>query len=382
MKFSEIIEVLFTLREEGAKDLARPFSEALLHPHRAYPTIHVAGTNGKGSVCHKIAKALSLSGYRVGLYTSPHIHSYCERIAINEVPISESRVVEGLQTLFELSQRESWRPGFFLFTTFLAFEYFRQEKVDVAVIETGIGGRYDATNIILPILSVITSIGKDHEALLGEGVENIAREKAGIIKKNIPVVVGPRARLDPIFQEAKSVGAPLHLVCERGGFYDDENRAVAQEALRHLHKSFNLSESAVHQGLSERPFFRFMKKGRVLFDVAHNGHGFQRLFEGLRIFYPQEKYRFVFGAKADKDYREILKEMSDYASHIHLVECPTAGKAPLEELEKSLLACSYCAYSLYFSVEDALKDALAYPELIVVCGSFSLMHPAALFLSV
>src|SRR3990167_6581086 len=161
MKFSEIIEVLFTLREEGAKDLARPFSEALLHPHRAYPTIHVAGTNGKGSVCHKIAKALSLSGYRVGLYTSPHIHSYCERIAINEVHISESQVVEGLQTLFELSQRESWRPGFFLFTTFLAFEYFRQEKVDGAVIETGIGGRYDATNIILPILSVITSIGKE-----------------------------------------------------------------------------------------------------------------------------------------------------------------------------------------------------------------------------
>jgi dihydrofolate synthase/folylpolyglutamate synthase len=161
--------------------------EILDYPHTAYQTIHVAGTNGKGSVCHTIAAILQQAGYKVGLYTSPHLRDFSERIRVNGIPVDKQYVIDFINRHKALI--EELHPSFFEVATIMAFDYFRQEKVDFAVIETGLGGRLDSTNIITPVLSIITSIALDHTDLLGDTYEKIAREKAGIIKPGVPVVV-------------------------------------------------------------------------------------------------------------------------------------------------------------------------------------------------
>ena len=158
------------------------------HPHQKYVTIHVAGTNGKGSCAHTLSAILQMCGYRVGLYTSPHLVDFSERIRVNGQPISEEYVIDFVEK--EKSFFEPIKPSFFELTTALAFKYFAEMKVDIAVIEVGLGGRLDCTNIITPALSVITNIGMDHTQFLGNSLEQIAMEKAGIIKKDVPVVIG------------------------------------------------------------------------------------------------------------------------------------------------------------------------------------------------
>lgn len=179
------------------------------HPHRSYPTIHVAGTNGKGSCSHSIAAVLQAAGYRVGLYTSPHLVDFRERIRVNGEPISRERVIDFVEK--ERSFFEPLHPSFFELTTAMAFLYFQEQKVDVAVIEVGLGGRLDCTNIIRPLLSVITNISFDHTGFLGDTLAKIAGEKAGIIKAGVPVVVGetvPETR--PVFQhKADEEKAPV-----------------------------------------------------------------------------------------------------------------------------------------------------------------------------
>ncbi|GAB1359097.1 hypothetical protein MASR1M31_08760 [Porphyromonadaceae bacterium] len=179
-------------------------------PHRTYQTIHVGGTNGKGSVSHSLAAVLQSAGYKVGLYTSPHLVDYSERIRVNGEPVDKSYVVE-----FVRAHRpffEPLSPSFFELTTAMAFSYFAEMNVDVAVIEVGLGGRLDCTNIITPQLSIITNISFDHTALLGDTLSKIAYEKAGIIKPHIPVVIGEsNAESSPVFsQRANEVNAPIY----------------------------------------------------------------------------------------------------------------------------------------------------------------------------
>ena len=172
------------------------------HPHHAFATIHVAGTNGKGSVSHTLAAILQQSGYKVGLYTSPHLVDFRERIRINGQPISEQYVVDFVEN--ERSFFEPLRPSFFEVTTALAFKYFRDQQIDIAVVEVGLGGRLDCTNIITPLVSIITNISFDHTQFLGDTLAKIAAEKAGIIKKGIPVVIGEAtSETRPVF-EAKA----------------------------------------------------------------------------------------------------------------------------------------------------------------------------------
>ena len=167
------------------------FNQKLGNPAGGIKTIHVTGTNGKGSVVYKIAKALEASGYKTGMYISPHISSFRERITINGEMISEADVIRNLQLINSIESTLPSSLSFFECVTGMAFNYFKEKNVDVAVIEVGLGGRLDSTNIIDPELSVITSIGLDHQGILGETITDIAREKAGIIKDNKPVVVGP-----------------------------------------------------------------------------------------------------------------------------------------------------------------------------------------------
>jgi len=181
------------------------------HPHRSFKTIHIAGTNGKGSVSHLLASVLQEAGYKTGLYTSPHLKDFRERIRVNGQMIPEQDVVHFVNSFRKKNETEKLEPSFFELTVTMAFQYFRNEKVDVAVVEVGLGGRLDSTNIILPEVSVITNISMDHTALLGNTLAKIAAEKAGIIKKEIPVVIGEtQDESAPVFlRKAKGTGSPL-----------------------------------------------------------------------------------------------------------------------------------------------------------------------------
>ncbi len=230
MKYKEVTEYLFSqvpsFEHQGASgykeglDTTRKLDEHFDHPHESFRSIHIAGTNGKGSVSHSLAALLQVFGFRVGLYTSPHLVDFRERIRVNGVPIPEEYVVNFVEK--EKAFFEPLKPSFFEITTAMAFKYFKEMDVDIAVVEVGLGGRLDCTNIITPILSVITNISLDHTQLLGNSLEQIAMEKAGIIKAGIPVVIGealPETR--PIFEQvAEEVKAPIFFA------EDEEEREI------------------------------------------------------------------------------------------------------------------------------------------------------------
>ncbi len=219
MTYSEAIDFLFNslpvFQREGATaykpglDTSIALDGIFGNPHRKYACVHIAGTNGKGSTAHTIAAVLARAGYRVGLYTSPHIFDFRERIRVNGQKISVDAVVDFVERWKAL--KSDLTPSFFELTSTMAFEHFAREKVDIAVIETGLGGRLDSTNIISPVLSVITNISLDHTSLLGGSLEKIAFEKAGIIKRNVPVVIGEwQEQTAPVFErKALEMNAPL-----------------------------------------------------------------------------------------------------------------------------------------------------------------------------
>lgn len=219
MIYQEAIEFLYNslpvFQREGATAYKPGLATSIAlddifgNPHRRYPTIHIAGTNGKGSTAHTLAAVLTRAGYKVGLYTSPHIFDFRERIRVDGQKIPQSAVVDFVERWQAL--KSELTPSFFELTSTLAFEYFAREKVDVAVIETGLGGRLDSTNIITPVLSIITNISPDHTNLLGDTLEKIAFEKAGIIKPGVPVVIGEKQpESAPVFRrKAADEGAPI-----------------------------------------------------------------------------------------------------------------------------------------------------------------------------
>ena len=232
MNYQETIDYLFSrttsYENQGATgykeglDTSYKLDERFGHPHESFRSIHVAGTNGKGSVAHLIAAELQVSGYKVGLYTSPHLIDFRERIRINGTPIDEDYVVKFVEEEKEFF--EPLNPSFFELTTAMAFKYFKEKNVDIAVIEVGLGGRLDCTNIITPIVSIITNISLDHTQLLGSSLEQIAFEKGGIIKKNVPVIIGeakPETRA--VFSAlASEMQAPIY-------FAEDEQEIVSSE---------------------------------------------------------------------------------------------------------------------------------------------------------
>ena len=232
MNYQETIDYLFnrttSYENQGATgykeglDTSYKLDEHFGHPHESIRSIHVAGTNGKGSVAHLIAAELQVSGYKVGLYTSPHLIDFRERIRINGTPIDEDYVVKFVEEEKEFF--EPLNPSFFELTTAMAFKFFKEKNVDIAVIEVGLGGRLDCTNIITPIVSIITNISLDHTQLLGSSLEQIAFEKGGIIKKNVPVIIGeakPETRA--VFSAlASEMQAPIY-------FAEDEQEIVSSE---------------------------------------------------------------------------------------------------------------------------------------------------------
>lgn len=341
-KYHELIDYLFSLNrsKELKTDLTVPMEMAkkMGHPEKKFPSVHIAGTNGKGTVAYKMAAVLQENGYRVGLFTSPHILTYRERIQINGKMISEVDVVEGLERILPLIKN----PKFFEVTTLLAFDYFAEKEVDIAIIEAGLGGRLDATNIITPILSIITSVDWDHVPVLGESLEEIATEKSGIIKPGVPCVIGKSADYEVVRNKA----CPLYIV-------PNDSKKIAQKALKLL--PFEIEETG---GLRKDPPCRFERHGDVILDVAHNPSAFKRLFDRVAREYPGRKIHVLFAIAKDKEIEkalEIVKERSDHLSYL------IPHHPRLHHFAKTI------------SAEEGLKLAKKEGAVCVVCGSFYIM---------
>ncbi|MBA3814949.1 MAG: bifunctional folylpolyglutamate synthase/dihydrofolate synthase [Parachlamydiaceae bacterium] len=396
--YVELLERLFSVNlHSGIKlglDNCQKLNEALGYPVNKFPSIHIAGTNGKGSVSTKIAAAFEASGKRVGIYTSPHIACFRERIRINGEMISEDETKKHLLIVFKLTEELNIPATFFEITTLVALNYFAMQKVDIAVIETGLGGRLDATNIVHPLLTIITSISLDHTEILGNTLEEITLEKAGIIKPGIPIVVGPRVPTKPI-QEIAALNASPYIRVE-GSFdcFQAENNSIAATALNYLH----ITEQAIEVGLKATPpcrmetwlpdrlatiFPNISLPKALIFDVAHNPDGISHLIAVLHQQFPGTSIRFIIGLSKSKDIFTCINLIKNAASHIYLVEAPSGRAAPIEELSKELLRQGFsissisCESSISLAVQNAIIAAGQLTnEIVVVCGTFFIMSAA------
>jgi dihydrofolate synthase/folylpolyglutamate synthase len=389
MAYADLIQRLFDVNLFGGVKLGlqnvQYLQQLLNYPDRAFTSIHVAGTNGKGSVSTKIAQAFELEGYRVGLYTSPHISCFRERIRINGKMISEKDIASLLSHLFKIIDSAQLPATFFELTTFLAFLYFAQEQVDIAVFEAGLGGRLDATNIIHPCLSIITSISLDHTEILGSTREAIALEKAGIIKEKVPVIIGPQVPLAPIQAIAKQKQSPCFQVAHTSPLFEEENRSISRQALEYLASDFNLSPQSIEKGLEGKQPCRFeVLKGSppIILDVAHNPDGFQHLFQMIEHHYPGRSLRLLFGLSKSKDLKGCLQLIAAQGSQFHLVEASNGRGISVNDLYFSLqeLSIESSRLSVHESiptaVQQARQEALKQEQILVICGSFFIMGQA------
>ncbi|MFY7843234.1 MAG: bifunctional folylpolyglutamate synthase/dihydrofolate synthase [Rhabdochlamydiaceae bacterium] len=350
------------------------------NPERDFKVIHVAGTNGKGSVTTKIAKILELSGYRTGLYTSPHLFSFRERITVNSVLISEEESVKALQEIFLVIDEYKISATFFEILTTLAFLFFRKAKVDVAVIETGLGGRLDATNVVCPILSIITSISWDHMAILGHSLEAIAKEKAGIIKPFVPVVLGPKAVFESILQEAFQKDSPLYITEKHEEHYEQENIRVVLKSMEVLGPSLKINPAMILEGVQMKPLARFQEVQGVIFDVAHNLAGFEALLYRLKNTYPSFDFKFIVGFSKEKDFESCLHLLAKNGFFLYVTQAVHDRAASVESLASFLRKIKYEAFEAFQTVTEAVNKGCGHSrnekEKIVICGSFFLMQEA------
>lgn len=389
MDYQALIRRLFSVNLFGGMKLGLTncyqLQNLLNFPDKAFQTIHIAGTNGKGSVATKIAQTLQESGYRVGLYTSPHLSSFRERIRINQEMISKSAVESLLTHLFDLTATHDIPATFFELATLLALTYFAKEQVDVAVLETGLGGRLDATNIVSPLLSIITSISLDHTEILGSTEEAIAKEKAGIIKSGIPVIIGPRTPYRQLLEMACAKNSPCIKVQCPSSLFEDENKAIACTALNHLKNTFKLSSEALTKGLEARPPCRFevlSGSPTVILDVAHNPDGLHRLFQSMHMHFPQKPVRALFGLSKGKDLDGCLKILKNHAAAFHLVEASNGRGAAIDDLKARLLQLGEESSHIHThptiegGVHIATQTAKLHGQILLICGSFFIMSQA------
>ena len=339
--------------KEGLEN-TRALDAHFRHPHEHFHSLHIAGTNGKGSCSHTLAAILQSAGYRVGLYTSPHLVDFRERIRVNGQPISEDYVIRFVEE--ERAFFEPLSPSFFELTTAMAFKYFADEKVDVAVVEVGLGGRLDCTNIIHPDLCIITNISLDHTQFLGHTLAQIAGEKAGIIKPGIPVVIGettPETR--PVFcQKAQEEGAPIHWAEEEGhendypglsfelkGLYQEKNRRTLLTALPILKEiGYRLTENDIRQGFAHvveltglmGRWQKLQNSPTLICDTGHNTGGIAYIAQQLRA-QPCHRLHIVLGMVNDKDIRGVLALLPHEADY-YFTQASVKRALPADELAR------------------------------------------------
>ncbi len=379
------------------------------NPQHKLKTIHIAGTNGKGSVSHMLAAILQANGYKTGLYTSPHLKDFRERIKIDGEMMEKSFLVGFVEKTKIIS--EKIQPSFFELTFVMALDYFVQKKVDVAVIETGLGGRLDSTNVITPLLSVITNISYDHIDILGDSLEKIAFEKAGIIKENIPVVIGEATSVTkPVFQKkAEEVNAMISFAREKfkiisslykpksleleignkennkkekfsldlNGLYQQKNILTVLAAVDLLKSNFSLKKEKIKKALSNVKkltglFGRWEvihKKPTVVLDVAHNEDGIKQLMAHISQL-NFDKLHIIFGMVKDKEIEKALCRLPKNANY-YFTKAQNPRALPEKELKK--MASRFKLNGDAFpNVNIALKaslDKASKKDLIIVCGS-------------
>lgn len=357
MTYSEATEYLFTSAPlfqnigAGAYKEGLGNTEALDthfgHPHRKYMTIHVAGTNGKGSVSHTLAAILQSTGYRVGLYTSPHLVDFRERIRVNGEMISKERVVKFIEE--ERSFFEPLHPSFFELATALAFKYFEEAAVDIAVIETGLGGRLDCTNIVSPILSIITNISFDHIQFLGNTLPAIAKEKAGIIKPGTPVVIGETGEnrdVKTVFLEKSlEMQSPIYFADELNhphrktqlkGYCQEKNTQTILTALDILKERLNISQESIDKGfLNVCELTGLMGRWQILnispltiCDTGHNVGGWEYLARQLES--TPGTLHIVIGMVGDKDVNKVVSMLPKRGKY-YFTQASVARAMPVEQ---------------------------------------------------
>jgi len=386
--------------------------EALGNPQNKFKTIHIAGTNGKGSTSHMLAAILQTAGYKTGLYTSPHLHDFRERIKINGELCNKDFVVDFTEK--NQPQIEKLEPSFFEITVAMAFDYFALQEVDIAVIEVGLGGRLDSTNIISPELSVITNIGFDHMNLLGNTLELIAAEKAGIIKPHIPVIIGEViAETKPIFEKAAAnttiiyaqekryindwlnEGSNLQItvvekekneyekyLLDLTGLYQTKNLITVLASCAELKRlGWNISQTIIHTALQQVKKLTGLhgrweiihRHPTVVMDVGHNVDGIKAINEQLEL----TNYRhlhIVMGMVKDKEIDAILKLLPTHANYYF-----TKAQIPRALDEISLLASAMelgLKGQSFVEVNEAIKVAMdnaKIDDLILICGSVFLI---------
>jgi dihydrofolate synthase/folylpolyglutamate synthase len=424
MNYQETIDYLFSrlpmFSRIGAaafkKDLIniQKLSDFLGDPHKRFKSIHIAGTNGKGSVSHMLAAILQTAGYKTGLYTSPHLKDFRERIRINGEMVSKEFIIDFTERIKTIS--EKIEPSFFEITVAMAFEYFAEQEIDIAIIETGLGGRFDSTNIITPELSVITNIGWDHMNILGDSLEKIAFEKAGIIKQNIPVIVGEvLSETEKVFHEvANERKAALSIASDKRqainwrwkkneliveiaqqhktdhqlyhldlpGIYQTKNLLTVLETCFHLQqKGWNIEEQSIRLGLQHTKKLTGLH-GRwevihlhplIVLDVAHNEDGIKMLMEQVEVT-DHDHLHIVLGVVKDKEFEKILTlfpRLADY--YFTQADIPRALDAlVLKEKAKE----TGLRGEVYRDVNQAIKVALTKAtkdDMILVCGSVFLV---------
>ncbi len=382
------------------------------NPQNTYKTIHIAGTNGKGSTSHLLAAILQSAGYKTGLYTSPHIKEFRERIRVNGEMINQAAVVEFVARTKEKS--DEINPSFFELTVAMAFDYFAEEKVDIAVIETGLGGLLDSTNIITPILSVITNIGYDHQNILGNTLQEIAIQKAGIIKKNVPVVIGetlPETKQifidaanekdvqiffadEMFFTESVNFEENIlkctvsdimtckHKVFKLGltGLYQSKNICTILETIEQLKNiNINISEYALHRGLLDvkeitglRGRWEILQQNpTIIADVAHNKDGINQVLHQLKTVYKDAKLHFVLGFVSDKDVDSVLQLFPTNATY-YFTNAHIPRAMPVEILKEKAMAKNLIGNSFdnVNTAVDAAKNNATENDVIMICGSF------------
>ena len=394
MSYQEILQWMFSklpmYQRKGAAAY-RPGLDAILAldsylglPHKSFKCIHVAGTNGKGSTSHMLASVLQQAGYRVGLYTSPHLLDFRERIKVNGSMIPEQKVVDFVS--IHKSYFEAQRLSFFEMTVGMAFSYFKEERVDYAIIEVGLGGRLDATNIITPILSVITNIGLDHTQFLGTTRPKIAGEKAGIIKNGVPVVIGEKdLETEDIFNEiaiekkspllfAETI--PSEYLTDLKGSYQQLNVQTVIAALEFLNMK-NLKPGIIQKGLLN-VVLNTQLSGRwhvlntspkIIADVGHNKEGLLFLSKQLQE-ESFKKLHIIMGFVKGREISPLLSLFPEDASYY--LSCPNLERGlPVKELKNNLISEKRAIQffeSLSVAYEATIKAASG-KDLIFICGS-------------
>ncbi len=396
----------------------RVLMDYLDHPERHYPVVHVAGTNGKGSVCRYIASILKTAGYQVGLYTSPHLQTVFERFCINDNIISKkdfANIATMVKPAVDHLIDRGEQPTYFEVCTAMMFQFFALRQVDIAVIEVGLGGRYDATNIVDPLVSVITNVSKDHQQVLGTQIEDIAREKAGIIKKNRPVVTAATGlALDVIKEQAATLSAPVHVITEENiclvqrnehgqhirctgglesytvitsllGSFQQQNITLAITAIEVLQiQGLYLSEEAIIQGIETMHHPGRMqilqKDPLVLIDGAHNESAMNVLCKSIKELFPKKKIIMILGLLHDKDISSITKIVADYADTV-IITKPNCNRAENPEIIAEQLRNHHYKKPIKIStsIQQAIQLGLQEAEktdLILITGSLYLLAAA------